>query len=83
MEAYTILLKDILCSVWQNLSITQIMTTVHSVEDIETSEFISSQKRNDIPLNSVIETLDDNQAIPISFPICKYNNDIGGSDVNA
>ena len=82
MKAYTTISKDVLYLVWQNLSATQIMTTVHSVEDIKTSEFISSQKRCGILSSSVIKTPDCNQALLILFLICKYNKYMGGSDAN-
>ena len=59
------------------------MTTVHSVEDIETSGFISSQKQRGIPLNSVLETLNSNQGLFIPFSILEYNKLIGKSDSNA
>lgn len=58
-------------------------TTVHFVKDIEISEFTSSQKRRGIPLNSVRETPDGNQALPIPLPIREYNKHMGGSDANA
>lgn len=80
MKAYTTASEDVLCLVWQDLGTIQIMTTVHSVEDIETFEFISSQKRRGIPSNSVIETPDGNQALPIHLPIREYNKHMGGSD---
>lgn len=83
MKAYTTASKDVLCLVWQDLGTSQIMTTVHYVEDIETSEFILSQKRHCIPSNPVIETPDGNQALPISLPIREYNIHMGGSDANA
>ena len=54
MKIYITALKDRLCLVWQDLGSTQIMTAVHSIEDIETSEFISSQKQRGILSNSVI-----------------------------
>lgn len=60
MKAYTTVSKNVLCLVWQELDTTQIMITVHFVKDIETSKFILSQKRREIPSNSVIETPDGN-----------------------
>lgn len=41
LKAYTTASKDVLCLVWQDLGTTQIMTTVHSVQDIKKSEYIS------------------------------------------
>lgn len=83
IKAYTTASKDVLCLVWQDLGTTQMMTTVHSVEDIEISEFILSQKRRSIPLDSVIETPESNKVLPIPLPIREYNKHMGGSDANA
>ncbi len=59
------------------------MTTVHSVEDIETSGFISSPKQRGILWNSVLETLNSNQGLFFPFSILEYNKLIGKSDSNA
>lgn len=77
MKAYTTASREVLCLVWQDLDTTQIMTTVHFVKDIEISEFISSQKRRGIPSNSVIETPDGNQFLPIPLPIREYKQTYG------
>ncbi len=82
MKAYTTSPENLLRLVWQDLGTTQIMTTIHSVEDIETFEFISSQKRRGSLLNSVIETIDGNQAFLSPLLICKYNKHMGESDAN-
>ncbi len=47
------------------------MTILHSDDDIETSEFISSQKRCSILSDSVIGRPDGNETLFISLPICK------------
>ena len=72
-----------LCLVWQDLGTTQIMTIVHSVQDIEKSEYISHQKRRGIPTNSTVTTLDGSEVLPIPLPIREYNKHMGGSDANA
>ena len=82
MKAYITSSKDILFLVWQDLYTTKMMTSLHSVDDIETSEFISSQKWHSISSNLVIETPNGNQTLLIPFSICKYNKHMGKSDAN-
>ena len=76
--------EDVLCFVWQDLGTTQIMTTVHSACDLESSVFLPKEKRRGIPTNSAIQDHNqENLALLILLPIREYNKHMGGSDVNS
>lgn len=45
---------EVLCVVWQNLNTVQLMTTCHSLEEINKNQLISGLKHNGILLQSQI-----------------------------
>ena len=84
MRTYTAATSQVLCFVWQDLGTTQIMTTVHSASNLEKLEFIPKEIRQGIiPNDSMLQLTNGNMALPIPFPIRKYNKHMGGSDANS
>ncbi len=71
INEYIISSKNLSCWVWRNLGTTQIMSILHFDDDIQTSEFISSQKWCSICSDSVIMRPDGNETLSISLLICK------------
>lgn len=83
-RTYTTATEDVLCLVWQDLGTTQVITTVHSASNLESSVFIPKEKRRGIPTNSVVQKPNNEGiALPIPLPIREYNKHMGGFDANS
>lgn len=87
---------EVLCMVWQNLNTVQLMTTCHSLEEINKNQLIRGLKRNGILLQSQIsapssevsdmqnQNSQGSKNLPlILIPICDYKKNMDGSDGNA
>jgi hypothetical protein len=73
---------DILCMAWVDLNTVQFMTTIHTIDDMETMVYKDIRRRHGIPPNSEV-IIDDQVKLPFPGPIVEYNQHMGGSDGNA
>ena len=74
---------DILCMAWVDLNTLQLLTTVHTIEDLKTSFYKNSRRHHGIPAKSRVFVDDEEEKLPFPMPIVEYNQHMGGSDGNA
>ncbi len=70
---------DVLCMAWVDLNTVQYMTTVHTIDEMETVIFKNEKRRDGVPQIRHFRR----KNFPFPAPIVEYNCYIGGSDGNA
>jgi hypothetical protein len=69
---------DVLCMAWVDLNTVQYMTTMHTIDEMQTLIYKDAKRRNGVPKSVVSD-----EKIPFPAPIVEYNHYMGGSDGNA
>lgn len=74
---------NILAMAWVDLKTVQLMTTIHTVEEMKTDFYKNARRRHEIPTNSTVTVEEEEEKLPFPLPIVEYNQHMGGSDGNA
>lgn len=53
LKAYTVVDDEVLCLAWVDNNTVQLMTTAHSISEVNTPHFLPPKRRHGIPANSV------------------------------
>jgi hypothetical protein len=75
---------DILVMTWVDLNIVQLMTLIHTVEDLRTNSYKNPRRCHEISTNSiVIVRKNEEEKFPFFISIVKYNQHMSKSNENA
>ena len=82
--------EDVLCLAWQDNNTVQMMTTIHTPDELHQYYLIEEAKRVDIPKNKAVIAKSEDQGLPsgqlglpVPLPPHEYNLHMGGSDSSA
>ena len=67
---------------WVDLNTVQFMTTIHTIEEMETIIYKNARRRHGIPTDCRV-IVDEEEKLSFPMPIVEYKQHMGGSDGNA